>query len=74
MPPPTLTDIFKRLPTETNQSSHRLTPKAWAAEQAKIRQALAQTAGVPMSIERLSKIGLRGLGFTDTNIHHEHVI
>jgi hypothetical protein len=49
-------------------------PKAWAAEQAKIRQALAQTAGVPMSIERLSRIGLRGLGFTDTNIHHEHVI
>jgi len=43
-----LTDIFKRLPTETNQSAHRLTPKAWAAEQAKIRQALAQTAVVPM--------------------------
>jgi hypothetical protein len=43
-----LTDIFKRLPTETNQSAHRLTPKAWAAEQAKIRQALAQTAVAPM--------------------------
>ena len=29
-----LTDIFTRLPGETNQTVHRLTPKAWAAEQA----------------------------------------
>ena len=28
-----LTDIFTRLPTETNRTVHRLTPKAWAAEQ-----------------------------------------
>jgi transposase len=27
-----LADIFARLPTETNQTVHRLTPKAWAAE------------------------------------------
>jgi hypothetical protein len=39
-----LTDIFKRLPTETNQTIHRLTPKAWAAEQAAKRHALAQSA------------------------------
>jgi hypothetical protein len=43
-----LTDIFKRLPTETNQTAQRLTPKAWAAEQATLRQALAQSAVVPM--------------------------
>jgi len=29
-----LTDIFTRLPGETNQTVHRLIPKAWAAEQA----------------------------------------
>ena len=29
-----LTDIFTRLPGETNQTVHRLTPKAWASEQA----------------------------------------
>ena len=43
-----LTDIFKRLPTETNQTVHRLTPKAWAAEQAALRQALVQSAVLPM--------------------------
>ena len=39
-----LTDIFKRLPTETNQTIHRLTPEAWTAEQAAKRHALAQSA------------------------------
>lgn len=43
-----LTDVFKRLPTETNKTVHRLTPKAWAAEQAALRQALAQSAVLPM--------------------------
>ena len=43
-----LTDMFKRLPTETNQTVHRLTPKAWAAEQAALRQALAQSAVLAM--------------------------
>ncbi len=43
-----LTDIFKRLPTETNQTVHRLTPKAWAAEQATMRQALAQAVVAPV--------------------------
>lgn len=43
-----LTDIFQRLPAETNQSVHRLTPKAWAAEQAAKRHALAQSAVVQM--------------------------
>ena len=43
-----LTDIFQRLPTETNHNVHRLTPKAWAAEQATLRQALAQSAVLPM--------------------------
>lgn len=43
-----LTDIFQRLPTETNQTVHRLTPKAWAAEQTALRQALAQSAALPM--------------------------
>jgi transposase len=43
-----LTDIFQRLPTETNRSVHRLTPKAWAAEQTVKRQALAQAIVVPM--------------------------
>jgi hypothetical protein len=41
-----LTDVFKRLPAETNKSVHRLTPKAWAAEQAAVRQALAQSAAL----------------------------
>ena len=39
-----LTDILQRLPTETNHTGHRLTPKAWAAAQATKREALAQTA------------------------------
>ena len=43
-----LSDIFKRLPTETNQTVHRLTPKAWAADQAAMRHALAQSAVVQM--------------------------
>lgn len=43
-----LADIFKRLPLETNQSVHRLTPKAWAAEQAALRQALAQATVVQL--------------------------
>jgi transposase len=41
-----LTDIFKRLPTETNQSVHQLTPKAWAAEQAAKQVAVVQSAVV----------------------------
>ena len=43
-----LTDLFKRLPTETNQTVHRLTPNAWAAEQAALRHALAQSAVAPV--------------------------
>ena len=43
-----LTDIFKRLPTETNQTIHRLTPKVWAADQATKLNALAQSAIVHM--------------------------
>jgi len=43
-----LTDIFTRLPTETNQTVHRLTPKAWAAEQLAKRQALVQAVVSPM--------------------------
>lgn len=35
-----LTDVFTRLPSETNQTVHRLTPKAWAEER---RQAKATT-------------------------------
>jgi transposase len=42
-----LTDIFERLPTETNQTVRRLTPKAWAAEAAR-RKSVAQAAVVPM--------------------------
>ncbi len=41
-----LTDIFTRLPTETNQTVHRLTPKAWAAQQAARSQALVQSAAL----------------------------
>ena len=43
-----LTDLFKRLPTETNQTVHRLTPQAWATEQIAMRNALAQSAMLPM--------------------------
>ncbi len=39
-----LRDLFKRLPTETNQTVHRLTPQAWATDQAALRQALAQSS------------------------------
>jgi hypothetical protein len=42
-----LTDIFQRLPTETNQTVHRLTPKAWAAEMAR-RRSVAQAAALPV--------------------------
>lgn len=42
-----LTDIFQRLPTETNQTVHRLTPKAWAAEVAR-RKSVAQAAAMPV--------------------------
>ena len=55
-----LADIFKRLPTETNQSVHRLTPKAWAAEQAAKHHALAQSVAVQMQFDRSSSDGLRG--------------
>lgn len=43
-----LTDVFERLPGETNRTVHRLTPQAWAAEQAALRQALAQSLAVPV--------------------------
>jgi hypothetical protein len=43
-----LRDLFKRLPTETNQTVHRLTPQAWATDQAALRQALAQSSAVGM--------------------------
>ncbi len=43
-----LTDTFNRLPTDTNQSVHRLTPEAWAAGQTAKRQALAQAVVAPM--------------------------
>ncbi len=43
-----LADIFERLPSETNQTVHRLTPQTWAAEQTALRQALAQSAVVPV--------------------------
>ena len=43
-----LADIFTRLPTETNQTVHRLTPKAWAAEQVAMRHALANAALMPV--------------------------
>ena len=43
-----LTDIFKRLPTETNRTVSLLTPKALAAEQKAKRQALAQVVVAPM--------------------------
>ena len=38
-----LTDTFTHLPSETNQTVHQLTPKAWAADQAAVRHAVAQT-------------------------------
>lgn len=34
-------------PTQTNQTVHRLTPKAWAAQAAR-RKAVAQTAALPV--------------------------
>jgi transposase len=42
-----LTDIFQRLPAQTNQTVHRLTPKAWAAEAAR-HKAVAQAAALPV--------------------------
>ena len=43
-----LTDIFRRLPTETNQTVHRLTPHAWAAEQTLQRQSVTPSTVVPV--------------------------
>ena len=43
-----LTDIFERLPSETTHTVHRLTPKAWAAEQAARRNTVAQAAAMPV--------------------------
>lgn len=43
-----LADIFERLPDETNQTVHRLTPKARAAKQAALHLAVAQSAIAPM--------------------------
>ena len=40
--------MTKRLPTETNQTVHRLTPKNWAADQAAARQMMAQAAVVAL--------------------------
>lgn len=42
-----LTDLFERLPTETNQTVHRLTPKAWAAEIARCKS-VAQAVTLPV--------------------------
>jgi hypothetical protein len=41
-----LTDVFRRLPIETNQTVHRLTPQAWATEQAMKLQAVVQSAAL----------------------------
>ncbi|SKB05517.1 Transposase IS66 family protein [Prosthecobacter debontii] len=38
-----LTDLFTRLPTETNRTVHRLTPRAWAANQKGLNQSQAKT-------------------------------
>lgn len=38
-----LTDLFTRLPSETNQTVRRLTPKAWAADQRALNQSQAKT-------------------------------
>lgn len=43
-----LSDIFKRLPTETNQTVHRLTPRNWAADRLAASQALTQAAVVAL--------------------------
>ncbi|TDU73251.1 hypothetical protein EI77_01720 [Prosthecobacter fusiformis] len=43
-----LTDLFTRLPSETNQTVHRLTPKAWAAEQSALNQSQAKTCVASM--------------------------
>jgi transposase len=37
-----LTEVFRSLPTETNQTVQRLTPSAWAAQSAAIRDAARQ--------------------------------
>lgn len=34
-----LTELFTRLPSETNQTVHRLTPKAWAEERRQAKTA-----------------------------------
>lgn len=55
-----LSDLFQRLRTETSQTTHRRTLKAWAAEQVAKRHALAQSAIVRRSIERRIKPQRRG--------------
>ncbi|GAA5135245.1 hypothetical protein GCM10023213_08170 [Prosthecobacter algae] len=37
-----LTDLFTRLPAETNQTGHRRTPKAWATDQRALNQSLGK--------------------------------
>lgn len=41
-----LSDVFTRLPRETNRTVHRLTPRSWAADRDAARQALTQAAVV----------------------------
>ncbi len=41
-----LSDVFTRLPRETNRTVHRLTPRNWAADRDAARQALTQAAVV----------------------------
>ena len=41
-----LADMLRRLSSETTKTVHRLTPKAWAADQSALKQALVQTAVV----------------------------
>ena len=38
-----LTDLFTRLPSETNQTIRQLTPRAWAQAQAPLRATRAST-------------------------------
>jgi transposase len=55
-----LTDLFTRLPTETNQTVHRLTPKAWAAEQATLHPTQAPVRSEPI-VAATSSPSSRGL-------------
>ena len=45
-----LTDVFKRLPSETNRTVQKLTPKAWATEQAAKGQTVAQAVAASVSV------------------------